>query len=111
MPVSLTAIGIQAVTTLTLAESVDVTKGVEDKPLKNYLGEFEQGKTINPTFSAQIKGRGDLDAALAVGTDGDGLSIVGISGGVTIITRTKKSFVNDDWNSFEVDLENRPGAS
>ena len=109
MPVNLDAIGIQSVE-LTLAESVEVTRKVETKPLLDKDGRFADAKAFDPSTEFSLKGRGDLPAGVAAGTDG-GLAIAGISGGVTIITSVKESQKNDDWSSWECGGQNWPNAS
>lgn len=109
MPVTLNAIGIQSVE-LTLAESVDVSRKVETKPLLDKDGRFADAKAFDPTGDFSIKGRGDLPAGVAVGTDGD-LAIAGIAGGVTLITSVKEAQKNDDWNTWECSGQHWPGAS
>lgn len=109
MPVNLDAIGIQSVE-LTLAESVEVTRKVETKPLLDKDGRFADAKAFDPTSEFNIKGRGDLPAGIAAGTDG-GLDIAGISGGVTIVTSVKEGQKNDDWNTWECSGQNFPNAS
>jgi len=110
MPVSLNAIGIQALN-ITLAETVDVGKKLERKTIKDKDGNFAHGQAFDPMFDISIKGRGDIDAALAVGTNGGNIAIVGISGGVTLITNVKETFNHDDFNSWDVTAQNAPGAS
>jgi hypothetical protein len=110
MPVNLNAIGIQSVD-LTLAESVEVTRKVETRPLLDKDGRFADGKAFDPTSDFSIKGRGDLPAGIAAGTDGGDLAIGGISGGVTILTSVKEGQKNDDWNTWECSGQNWPAAS
>lgn len=69
MPVTLAHIGIQSVD-ITLAESVEVSAKVEAKPLLDKDGRFADGAAFDPTSDFSLKGRGDLPAGLAVGTDG-----------------------------------------
>ena len=69
MPVNLDAIGIQSVE-LTLAESVEVTRKVETKPLLDKDGRFADAKAFDPSTEFSLKGRGDLPAGIAAGTDG-----------------------------------------
>ena len=109
MPVTLNAIGIQSVD-LTLAESVEVSRKVETKPLIDKDGRFADGKAFDPTGDFSIKGRGDLPAGVTVGTDG-GLAVAGISGGVTLITSVKEGQKNDDWNTWECSGQNFPNAT
>ena len=61
MPVNLDNIGIQSVD-LTLAESVEVTRKLETKPLLDSHGRFADGKAFDPTMEFSLKGRGDLPA-------------------------------------------------
>jgi hypothetical protein len=108
MPVNLDNIGIQSVD-LTLAESVEVTRKVDTKPLLDKQGRFADGKAFDPTMEFSMKGRGDLPAGIAVGTNDVG--IASISGGVTIVTSVKEGQKNDDWNTWECSGQNFPNAT
>ena len=108
MPVNLDNIGIQSVD-LTLAESVEVTRKVDTKPLLDSQGRFADGKAFDPTMEFSMKGRGDLPAGIAVGTNDVG--IASISGGVTIVTSVKEGQKNDDWNTWECSGQNFPNAT
>jgi len=110
MPVTLTKIGIQSVD-LTLAESVEVSAKVETKPLLDKDGRFADGAAFDPTFDFSLKGRGDLPAGIAVGTDG-GSQVDGLfPGGVTIVASVKEMDKNDDWNAWECSGQNFPNAA
>jgi hypothetical protein len=108
MPVNLDNIGIQSVD-LTLAESVEVTRKVDTKPLLDKQGRFADGKAFDPTMEFSLKGRGDLPAGIAVGTHD--VEIASISGGVTIVTSVKEGQKNDDWNTWECSGQNFPNAT
>jgi hypothetical protein len=110
MPVTLTKIGIQSIG-LTLAESVEVSAKVETKPLLDKDGKFADGAAFDPTSDFSLKGRGDLPAGLAVGTDGGSDVEDLFAGGVTIISSVKEQEKNDDWNSWECSGQNFPNAS
>ena len=110
MPVTLTNIGIQSVD-ITLAESVELSAKVEAKPLLDKDGKFADGAAFDPTSDFSLKGRGDLPAGLAVGSDG-GADVDGLfAGGVTIIASVKEMEKNDDWNSWECSGQNFPNAT
>jgi hypothetical protein len=110
MPVTLAQIGIQSVD-ITLAESVEVSAKVEAKPLLDKNGRFADGAAFDPTSDFSLKGRGDLPAGLAVGTDG-GSNVDGLfAGGVTIISSVKEMEKNDDWNAWECSGQNFPNAA
>ncbi len=108
MPVNLDNIGIQSVD-LTLAESVEVTRKVDTKPLLDKQGRFADGKAFDPTMEFSMKGRGDLPAGIAVGIND--VEIASISGGVTIVTSVKEGQKNDDWNTWECSGQNFPNAT
>jgi hypothetical protein len=108
MPVNLDNIGIQSVD-LTLAESVEVTRKVDTKPLVDKQGRFADGKAFDPTVEFSLKGRGDLPAGIAVGIND--VEIASISGGVTIVTSVKEGQKNDDWNTWECSGQNFPNAT
>ncbi|NDD55756.1 hypothetical protein EBZ39_18140, partial [bacterium] len=70
MPVTLTAIGIQSID-LTLAESLERTRKVETKVIRDKDGAFADGEAYDPTEDFSIKGRGDLPEAIALGVDAE----------------------------------------
>ena len=108
MPVTLTAIGIQTIE-LTLAESLDRTKKMETKVLKDYTGAFADAEAYDPTEDFSIKGRGDLPEAIALGLDGDGVGIYGATG-ATIVTNISLTENNEDFNSWECSGQHFPAA-
>lgn len=108
MPVNLDAPGLQNVD-ITLGEQLEVTKKLETRVLVDQVGAFADGKGFDPTFEFSIRGKGDLPAGIAVGSDG-GLTIATIVGGVTILTNVKEKEVNDDWNDWECSGGNWPSA-
>jgi len=110
MPVTLANIGIQSVD-ITLAESVEVSTKLETKPLLDKDGKFADGAAFDPTSDFSLKGRGDLPAGLAVGSDGGGDIGDLFAGGVTIVSSVKEMEKNDDWNSWECSGQNFPNAS
>lgn len=109
MPVNFDAVGLQSVDE-TLAQSFDIEKSVESAIVQDQLGAFNTGKTFDPTFDFTLAGSGDIPAALVIASDGD-LTIAGISGGITILTRVKEGNKNVDFNNWEVSGKNFPGAS
>ena len=108
MPVTLTAIGIQTIE-LTLAESLDRTKKMETKVIKDYTGAFADAEAYDPTEDFSIKGRGDLPESIALGVDAAGAGIY--EGGVTIVTNITVTESNEDFNSWECSGQHFPGAS
>lgn len=108
MPVTLTAIGIQSID-LTLAESLERTRKVETKVIRDKDGAFADGEAYDPTEDFSIKGRGDLPEAIALGVDAEGVGLY--ESGVTIVTSVTETETNEDFNSWECSGQHFPGAS
>jgi hypothetical protein len=91
----------------TLTQSVEITKTVEELHISEKDGTYGQGKVFDPTFEAQVSGRGDLPSL----TIGGSASVTGITGGVSIITNISHTEKNEDFADWSFTLRNWPGAS
>lgn len=109
MPVNFDAVGLQSVDE-TLAQSFDIEKSVESAIVQDQLGAFNTGKTFDPVFDFTLSGSGDIPAALVIASNGS-LTIAGVTGGVTILTRVRETNKNVDWNSWETSGKNFPNAT
>lgn len=110
MSANLDSAEIQSISTA-LVESFENTKALQvSSPVKTSSGGFHAAEAYNPVFNFTAKGRGDVPAGIAIGTDGDPLAIDGVSGGKTIILGVKKSERNSEHNGWEFNGTNYPGA-
>lgn len=106
MPSGPSTIGITD-SALTLLESVEVTKELEERIILDTDGSFADGKLIDPIISFSVKGRGESPKTLGVTV---ACGVTSITGGTTIIDRVKDTEKNDDFNGFEYSGKNFPGA-
>jgi hypothetical protein len=89
---------------------VDIDKKVEVATWRDKTGTTVKVKTFDPTteFSVEIEADADSDFAPGVASS---LPCTGISGGVSVITSTKVSEVNDGKTSTSVSGTNYPSGS
>ena len=114
MAVNLTDVGIQSVTGVTLLQSVEYEKKVDEAMVTNCTSGFGAAATFNPTFEFSMKGAGDLPAALLIGSDGgEAGEITGVNDGTgtRIITNVKEMEKNEDFNSWEISGTYWPSAT
>lgn len=114
MAVDLTDVGIQSVTGVTLLQSVEYEKKVDEAMVTNCTSGFGAAETFNPTFEFSMKGSGDLPVALAIGSDGGSSGdIAGVNdgAGTRIITNVKEMEKNEDFNSWEISGTYWPSAT
>lgn len=95
---------------IALVETFENTKALSvSSPVKTSVGGFHAAKAYNPVFNFTAKGRGDVPAGVAVGTDGS-LDIDEVTGGKTIVLGVKKSERHAAHNGWEFNGVNYPGA-
>lgn len=107
MAVNLDDVGIQSWTAPagSVCESVDYEKKIEEAMISACDSGFGAAAAFDPTIEFSIKGRGDLPAGFAVGTDGGASgAITGVNdgAGTSIIESVKEGEKNDDYNSWEI---------
>ena len=107
MPANLTDIGIQSTSQVALLEGLDYDAKVESAMIMTYEGKFGAAATFNDTIEWSMSGRGDVEAALAIGTDGGASSpLTGITDGAgtttNIISSVSYSETNTDFPSWDV---------
>jgi len=102
------SVGIASVTTFEIEESFNG----ETPVLLNTDGTFGEKTYYDEFFTFSVRGKGDLPAVLALGTDG-GLpaTVTEFANGVTIITGTDENQKNTDYPDFSADGEHWPNAS
>jgi len=105
MPAGPSDVGITQVEG-SLIESVEWEKKVEEKVIKSSTGGFGQGQAFDPIIEFSVKGRGATATAVGVGASG----ITAITGGTTLILKSKHSQKNDDFDTFEYSGTNYPNA-
>lgn len=103
--------------TSSLIKKASVEKSVTAvEPLINSEGLVEDSDTLDPMFSIELEGEGDLPAGLAAGAglpDGnlDVKILSGIAGaGVTIIEQTDEEENHDKKNTWKSSAQNAPSA-
>lgn len=104
MAVTLDDVGIQSVTGITLLQSIDYEKKLDEAVVPSCTSAFGAAETFNPVFEFSMKGAGDLPAGLIVGSDGstDGvITDVNDGTGTRIITNVKEMEKNEDFNGWE----------
>jgi len=90
-----------------LTQSVEISTSVEELHIANADGTYGQGKVFDPTTEVSVSGRGDLPT-LVIGGDA---TIVGVTGGVSIITSINQSEKNEDYADWSFTMQNWPSAS
>jgi len=105
MPSGPAAIGITQVEGA-LIESVEWEQKVEEKVIKSSSGGFGQGQTFDPIIEFSVKGRSTTTVGVGAASSG----ITAITGGTTLILKSKHSQKNDDFDSFEYSGTNYPNA-
>lgn len=112
MPANLDDVGIQS-SGLALLESIDYTKKLEEAVITDSDSSFGDAEAFNPTIDFSLKGRGDLPAGIAVGTDGGAVSLSGITdgGGTLLVLSTKQSESSTDFNGWEASGTYFPNAT
>lgn len=101
------SIGISSVTNFDLEEKLK-----SNDPLLATAGTFLKQDFYDPHFEWSIKGRGDLPAALILGSDG-GLpgTVAQFGTGVTVTLSTTESQKNEDYPSFDASGQHWPNAA
>lgn len=113
MAVNLDDVGIQSVTGITLLQSVEYEKKLDEAYVSSCISEFGAAAAFNPTFDFSMKGAGDLPAALVIASDGGvAADIIGVNdgSGTRLILNVKEMEKNDDFNSWECSGTYWPGA-
>jgi len=113
MPANLNDVGIQS-TALSLVEGVDYSIKLEEAVVKESDSSFGDAEAFDPIIEFSIKGRGDIPAGLAAGSDGgtDGV-LTGINDGLgtTIIKTIKRGESYTDFDSWECSGSYFPSAT
>ena len=115
MPANLDDVGIQS-SGLALLESIEYSKKIEEAIITDSDSSFGHAAAFNPTIDFSLKGRGDIPAGLAVGTDGGAGGAANLTGindgdGTILILSTKEGETNTDFNSWEASGTYWPNAS
>lgn len=113
MPADLSDVGIQS-SALTLLESIDYSKKVEEAVISDSDSSFGAAEAYNPIIEFSLKGKGDIPVALVLGSDGGASSVLtGVNDGVgvSILTSVKIAETNTDFNSWEVSGTYYPNAT
>lgn len=89
-----------------IVESVDLDSKVDVKVLKNADGTYSTAQAIAPEFSFSVRGKGTCPVSVGGSTGAPS----GVTGKV-IITSTKVTQSNEDWEAFEYSGSAYVGAS
>lgn len=95
--------------TLALAESVQVTKEVQDKVLIGYDGAPAARATHSAKNSFAVKFKGDIPAGVVLGLSGVG--VYGLTGGKLIVSKLMEEQKNDDFNGGSIEGSHYPSAA
>lgn len=106
MPTTITH-GIEVFADGDYLDEVKVSRSVEHTKRRGTNGAFKKSKTFNPTADISIKGGGSSGLALGVGS----LSIIGISGGIKVVTKDDNTQHNSEFDDFDASVEHLPGAT
>jgi len=90
----------------TIVESVDVDSKVDVKILKASDGTFSAAQSIAPEFSFSVRGKGTCPVSVGGSTGAPS----NVSGKI-IITSTKVTQTNEDWDAFEYSGSAYPNAT
>lgn len=113
MAVDLDDVGIQSVAGITLLQSVEYEKKLDEAVVSSCTSAFGAAEAFNPTFEFSMKGAGDIPVALAIGTDGStsaDIADVNDGTGTRIITNVKEMEKNEDFNGWEISGTYWPNA-
>lgn len=113
MAATLNDIGIQS-SGLALLESIDYDKKTEEVVVSDSDSSFGEGQMFNPTVDFSLKGHGDIDALLVIGSDGGAAgSLTGINdgSGTRIITDTTETETNGGINNWDAKGVYYPNAT
>lgn len=89
-----------------LIDSVETTRSVQVKELAGSDGEIARAHPYKSMTEGSVKGHGTLSVVPGVGDPG----VLGVTGGVTIITELKESESNEDYDGWEYSFKNYPNA-
>lgn len=114
MALNLTDVGLQSYTESSLCESFDYKKQLSEANADACDSGFGAAATFDPVYEFSMKGKGDIPAAIAIGTDGGVTSFtlagVDTTTATRLFTSVKEVERNDDFNSWEASGMFWPGA-